>query len=151
MESRFVYNPLDKEVKVQVHGSWFIFKPKQIKQLNEDKVEHINTNCRYLGLVPLDNKFEDPEHKLTDEGKKTLESAAISGKRDRYAYCQRIFHNQTISLKKELEGSGVDYRSYLNPELEALFEEMAQYKKSTDIKTSEKTISRMSELEKMLK
>lgn len=150
MQSRFVFNPLDKEVKVRIHGSWFVFKPKQIKQMNEDKVDYISTSCAWLGLVPLPNEFEDYEYKDSPEGKDILEKATKNGRESRYSYCHKIFNNQAISLKKELEGTGIDYRSSLTPELESLFEELAAFRK-TDVKTNEKNVKKMDELEKLMK
>lgn len=150
MQSRFVFNTLDREVKIRIHGSWFIFKPKQIKQMNEDKVDFIATNGAWLGLMTLSNNFEEIEYRTSDEGKAELEVAAKRGRKTRYEYCQKIFINQTISLKKELEGTGIDYRSFLNPELEVLFDELAAFKK-TDVQTNEKNTKKMDELEKLMK
>lgn len=150
MQSRFVFNTLDKEVKIRVHGSWFVFKPKQIKQMNEDKVDFIATNGGWLGLITLSNKFEEIEHRISEEGKAELEEAAKLGRKSRYEYCQRIFINQTVSLKNELEGTGIDYRSHLSPELESLFGELASFKKS-EVLTNEKNVKKMDELEKLMK
>lgn len=150
MQSRFVFNSLDKEVKIRIHGSWFVFKPKQIKQLNEDKVDFIGSNGAWMGLVVISNDFEELEYRASEAGKAALVEAAKAGRKARYDYCQKIFVNQTISLKRQLEGTGIDYRSYLNPELETLFEELASFKKS-EVQTTEKTIKKMDDLEKLMK
>lgn len=102
----FVYNPTDEDVSIKVQGKWFSFKPKQMKQMDDDKALFISMERRETGLVSLTDAFEDPLFKDTDEGKQLISEAHEKGITGLIEFHRGVIRNLLVSLRRDAEMAG---------------------------------------------
>jgi primosomal protein N' len=141
----FIMNASSVEQSVQVHGSWFSFKAKQIKEMNEAKSAFLTSTKGYLGFVALPDEASDLDWRSTKEGKAEIESAERNGIENRIRHLEWLRSNEQKSLRKDMDK--VNMKSEVAAEwtdssynaLKAAAEELATYKKSTDNKVEDRT------------
>lgn len=144
-----VMNALPHEVTVQVHGFYFTFKPKQIKQMDDTKVEHLSQRCAHLGFVAVPSEFEDPDYRSTDAGKAKLKEMEETGLKHRIHYLEVLQHNELVSLKADMQKSNdqSDPRLQMSPQMIKQLQELAGYKQAAKKAGAEQ----VAQIEKLLK
>lgn len=146
-----VMNCTTREVSVPVGGSWFTFKPKQIKDLDENKAYFLAAYKHYEGFVSVPEKFSDLEYRSSEEGKKELATLEQQGIDNRIKHLQFIKHNEFTSLKKDM----LKNNDHSDPKLEmskatlALIEELAGYQQKAEAEKRDQ-VAKITELEKLL-
>jgi hypothetical protein len=148
-----VMNALDTERSVCAQGNWFTWKPKQIKNIGSDDLAlFFTSNLAHEGLVRIPDAFEEPDYRLTEEGKKELAEASAKGLNARIAFLDSVISNELVSLKRDLSRNNdqTDPRAYMHPNMIKNMEELAGYKRKQTAAKEEK-ISKIAELEKMIK
>lgn len=103
----FVMNASAKKHEVKVHGKYFTFTPKQIKNMEPNKVFHLISKCSHLGFVALSDKFEDPEYQLSEEGKQEKEEAIKKGVAARIAHIEWLKDNELRSLRQDMDQQNI--------------------------------------------
>lgn len=104
-----VYNPLDEDVSICVHGSWLNFPKGQLKNVyQKEKADFISRDRAYTGLIVLPDQF-DPQsesfvegYERTPEGKKILEDSKHMGINKFIEYHMGIVRNNQVSLRQDL-------------------------------------------------
>lgn len=147
-----VMNASSQEQQIRVHGAWFTFKPKQMKDMHEDKVFFLTSTAAYLGFVGLPDSLADLEFRASEEGKAILQAAEEQGIRNRIEYLEMLKTNETVSLQRDLDQQGLKYDSRLEvkPAMMKNFEELVSYKaKKQD--EAQKQVDRIKEIEELLK
>jgi hypothetical protein len=104
-----VYNPTEETVETRVFGSYFTFKPGQMKNMNQNFCDFIQSNRKDTGLVVLPAEF-DPmaeEHYIegfekTTEGKAILAQKREEGIKNLIDFHLGVIRNNQVSLKKDL-------------------------------------------------
>jgi len=105
MDDTYILNALDKEVTFKALGNHFTLKPKQIKRFNKDMGDFIAKEKGQYGLVALDERFDDPEFKLSEEGQAILAEREREGILKRVAHLKMIADNLLISVRQDLNMS----------------------------------------------
>ena len=147
-----VMNASSQEQSVRVYGSWFTFKPDQIKEMNEDKGLFLTIQCNYLGFVGLPDKInEDIDFKNSDEGKQIIANAKKQGIMNRIQYLERLKQNELVSLQRDIDRAGLKYdaRLEMSSGMMKNLEELAGYKSKQQDQNQEK-LDRIAEIEKLL-
>lgn len=146
-----VMNASSKEQQVRVHGAWFTFKPKQIKDMHEDKVFFLTSKCSGQGFVSLPDSLEDMDFRASPEGQVLLKSAEEKGVQLRIAFLEDLKRNELVALQRDLDQKNLKYdaRLEITPEMLGNFEELASYKTSKNDE-AQKRVDRIKELEKIL-
>jgi len=147
----FIMNASSQEQQVRVHGAWFTFKAKQVKEMHEEKVAHLSTNCSHLGFVSLPETYADLEFRNSPEGVATLKSAEDAGVKNRIQHLESLKKNELVALQRDIDRSGSKYdaRLEVNEEVLKQLEELANYKiKNEDV--AQQRVDRIRELEKKL-
>lgn len=98
----YIFNALDKNVKFKALGNHFELKPRQIKRFNADMGNWIAKERGEYGLVAIDNRFEEHEFKVSEEGVALLEEARQEGVRKRAAHLKRVVDNLLISVRQDI-------------------------------------------------
>lgn len=110
MDFLAVYNPTEEEVTTTIHGSFFTWKPGQVKQMRASMAQFVDTNRQDLGLV----KIEDPRFipaeqdryvpgfEKSDEGKKYLEPFRVKGINNLIKALSETIRNNQICLRQDL-------------------------------------------------
>lgn len=127
----YVMNALDRPVNVQVFGSWFEFKPKQIKMIYQPHVaEKMTMDLGDEGLVDFPESLMEPENVNGDEFKKVKAEKAIEGRAKRLRKLEQIRYNEETSLRKDLQikNLNVDPVAFTNPGLIAALKELVALK-----------------------
>lgn len=152
MQDTYIYNALSKEVVFKALGNHFTMKPGQIKRFNSDIGDFIAKEKGYLGLVALDERFDDPEFKASDEGKALLEERRIDGVNRRVAHLKMIADNLLISLKQDLEikNMKVDPLALASPGEQSAMEELVSMQRQGK-DDEKKKLEQMRALERQLK
>jgi len=147
----YVMNASSVEQQVRVHGSWFTFKPKQIKEMHDDKVYFLTSNCAYLGFVTLPDTLSDLEFKQSEEGQKLIKEAEERGVANRIAFLESLKQNELVALQRDLDQKNLKYdaRLEMSPQMVGHFEELASYKVAKQDE-AQKKIDRVKEIEKLL-
>lgn len=140
-----------KDVSVQVQGNWFTFKPKQIKQMDENKVFFLTSKCAYLGFIAVPDKFEDIEARSTPEGKAELAAIEAQGIKNRVEFLTYLKNNELRSLRSDLERKNdkSDPRAYMSAAMVDQLEELSKYTKKLETAKTEQ-LNRIKQLEKEL-
>lgn len=146
----FIMNASSQEQQVRVHGAWFTFKPKQVKQMLEEKVIFLSSTCAYLGFVALPDALEDLEPS-SPEAKKLKAEAEKQGIQNRVKYLEQLKHNEIVSLQRDIDKSNQKYDARLEaaPEFLAQLEELAEYKVQ-HLDEAQARLDRIKELEAKL-
>lgn len=130
----YIFNSTAEEQRVRAHGNWFVLKPKQIKQFQDNLSMFMVMERGDQGLVGLSEAFEDPAYRESPEGKVELAKAEEAGINSyTNALRQRVYNNQ-VSLRNDLAKADlkVDPAVLASPEdLEAM-RLLAKYQKSQD-------------------
>lgn len=103
----FVYNATEEEQSFKAAGNWFTFKPKQIKNMNDDIATFIALNRKEHGVVVLPQEFEDLDYKNSEEGKKVLEKMTAQGVDAYISGLRAIIANNQVSLRQDLEKANI--------------------------------------------
>lgn len=144
MDFLAVYNPTEEEVTTTINGSFFTWKPGQIKQMRAPQAEFVDTNRKELGLVVIkDPRFIPAEESYimnfdkTEEGKKVLEPLREMGINNLIDHLTAVVRNNQVSLRQDLANkyptgdSAKLAAAYASPgELEAM-RKIVKYKKKT--------------------
>lgn len=147
----FVYNAADEEHTVKAFGNYFNFKPKQLKQMNKDFAHFFASEKAYLGFISLGDEFDDPEYKLTEEGRERLAEATKSGIANRVQFLRSLVQNNQESLKNDLRMANIDSdpaAHISDGELKAL-EQLGKYQASGEDE-KQKRIDKVKELQAQL-
>lgn len=126
-----VFNATEEKQTFRAFGSWFTFNPNQTKQMNEDISRFIAENRKEHGMMVLPDEFEDPEYKLTEEGKTKLANIKSAGIFNFLTAQRDIIKNNQVHLRKDLEMANIktDPAVYAtDSELKAM-EYVAKYQK----------------------
>lgn len=110
MDFLAVYNTTEEEVTTTINGSFFTWKPGQIKQLREGQAKFVDTNRKELGLVKIeDARFipaeQDryiPGFDKTPEGKAYLEPFRELGINNLIEHLTQIIRNNQVSLRQDM-------------------------------------------------
>lgn len=147
-----IYNATEEVQSVKAHGNHFTFKPKQIKLVHSDSLAQFLTIERGdHGLVSLSDKFEDPEYKLSDEGKAELAAAEEKGINAYVNKLRLLIKNNQVSLRRDLERANIkiDPSSEISDgELEAM-RTVAKYQKKKE-DAAQKRMEEVKELTKKI-
>ena len=103
----YIYNATNEEQSIRALGSYFTFKPKQMKMMNDDMSSWIAVEKKHHGLVQLDNRFEDEEFRKSDDGQALLKSAEEEGITNYLHHHRMIIANNQISLRRDLEQANI--------------------------------------------
>lgn len=146
-----IFNASNEQVHTQAFGNWFLFKPKQIKIMQDHIVDFLAQNRREDGFIALPLAFEDPNYQTTPEGKAALKSAETEGVSARIKKLMWIVNNNKQSLKNDMrmrnmDGDPLELAS--DGELEAL-ELLFKYKSAGQDEAAQR-VERAKELEKKL-
>jgi hypothetical protein len=146
-----VLNASSREQCVQVHGSWFTFKPKQIKHLDDNKAFFLTSNLAGNGFIGLGEEFEDAEYKASKEGKAKFAEIEAAGIENRVRFLSGLLHNETVSMKKDMAKNNdhTDPRLHMSKQMLAQLEELAEYKQKA-VNEKKDMAARVAELEKMI-
>jgi hypothetical protein len=155
-----VYNPTEEEVTTMVNGSFFTWKPGQVKQLRANQAQFVDTNRQEFGLVlvsdkrfiPAEQDHYIPGFDKTPEGIKFLEPYRERGINNLVAALTLIIRNNQVSLRQDLANkyptgdSAKMAAAYASPgELEAM-RKVVKYKK----KTTNNVAKQVEEIEKLM-
>ena len=160
MDFLAVYNPTEEEVTTQINGSYFSWKPGQVKQMRKAQAEFVDTNRQDLGLVVVsDPRFIPSEEAYilgfdkTEEGKKVLEPLRQRGLNNLIQHLSLIIRNNQVSLRQDLAnkyptGDSAKMAAAMasKGELEAM-RLVAKYKQ----KTHDNAAKQVEEVEKLMK
>lgn len=126
-----VMNASSEDQSVKVYGSWFTFKSKQIKMIDDNKAHFLFTNCAYLGFVSIPAEFEDADFKSTPEGKAQLKEIEESGIRHRCSYLETLKNNELNSLSVDMKKANdqSDPKLQMSREMIKNLTELSNYKK----------------------
>lgn len=111
-----IWNPTEELVNTKMQGSWFSFKPGQMKIMDQDKANFITTNRQETGLVVLPGIFDPNDdayvegYEKTQEGMKILEEFREKGIENLVQFHLDIIKNNQVFSKRDLakENPGVD-------------------------------------------
>ena len=145
MDFLAVYNPTEEEITTTINGSFFTWKPGQIKQMRAGQADFVDTNRKETGLVKInDPRFVPSEDSYilnfdkTEEGKKVLEPLKEQGINNLVKHLMYIVRNNQVALRQDLANkyptgdSAKLAASYASPaELDAM-RKVVKYKKKTD-------------------
>lgn len=161
MEFKAVYNPTEEEVTTTINGSYFTWKPGQIKQMRAGQADFVDTNRKELGLVKIEDKRFIPsemDHYIpgfdkTPEGQAFLAPYKEQGINNLIENLMWIIRNNQVSLKQDLANkyptgdSGKMAAAAASPaELNAM-RLVAKYKK----KTPNNAARQVEEVERLMK
>lgn len=109
MDFLAVYNPTEEEVTTVINGSFFSWKPGQIKQMRASQATFVDTNRKETGLMVIsDPRFIPAEDAYvlnfdkTEEGKKILEPLRETGIKNLIDSLMYIIRNNQVSLRQDL-------------------------------------------------
>lgn len=105
-----VFNPTEEEITTTINGSFFTWKPGQIKQMRAGQADFVDTNRKELGLVKIDDaRFIPSEQEQyipgfdkTPEGQAVLAPLREQGINNLIEHLMWIIRNNQISLKQDL-------------------------------------------------
>lgn len=151
MDDLLVMNALDKEVHVQAFGNYFSFKAGQIKRLRREIGDFICRERKSMGLVGLPPEFEEPEYKVSEEGKAILEQKKLEGVRNRIQHLQWQVNNlKSLQRDLEMKNMKVDPLTLATDGDIAAMEELHLYQaKAQD--GDKKRVEKLRDLERKLK
>lgn len=146
MDFLAVYNPTEEDVTTTINGSFFTWKPNQIKQLRAPQADFVDTNRKELGLVVIrDGRFIPAEQDLyipgfdkSDEGKKFLAPLRELGINNLIDSLMSIIRNNQVSLRQDLANkyptgdSAKLAAAYASPAEINAMRLVAKYKKKSD-------------------
>lgn len=146
-----VMNASCVEQAVQVHGSWFTFKPDQIKDMHSDKVFHLVSKKGEQGFVSLPDDLSDLDFRQSKEGQAMITAAKAQGIANRVKHLEWLRDNELVSLKRDLEQKniGSDPRAFMSDDAVKALEELSSYKNKSKSDDAAK-IARIKELEAAL-
>ena len=127
-----ILNALDSDVRVQAFGNFFTFKPGQIKRMRGPIGSFLHLNKGYMGLIQIQDSFEDPVYRDSEEGKAELQKKKQEGIDRRVQFLSQQIHNLQVSLRQDLDKSNikVDTHSMATDGDMAAMEELLQYQRS---------------------
>lgn len=146
-----IFNATNEEQSVKALGNWFTLKPKQIKMFQDNISNFLGSERRDNGLICLPESFEDPEYKVSPEGKAELarlEDEGISHYVN--ALRARIYNNQ-VSLRQDLEKANMKIDPSMlatDADLEAM-RLVAKYQQKQD-DSAQKRVDEVKELMKQV-
>lgn len=161
MDFKAVYNPTEEEITTTINGSFFTWKPGQIKQMRAGQADFVDTNRKDTGLVKIeDARFipaeQDryiPGFEKSPEGQAYLAPFREQGINNLIDHLMWIIRNNQVSLRQDLANkyptgdSGKMAAAAASPaELNAM-RLVAKYKK----KTSSNAAKQVEEVEKLMK
>lgn len=128
-----------RPVKVQAFGNWFEFKPGQIKNMQQNLADFLSQDRRQLGFVALPEEFEDPNYKNTEEGKKILDDANETGRRQVVAELNYRKRNLEVSLQRDLDlkGEKVNALVYASDSDKDMYRRLAEYTRMSQDKSAD--------------
>lgn len=146
-----IMNASMEEHSTKVFGRYHKFKPEQIKIVSENLGRFLVSERRGLGFVALPEEFEDPEFRLTDEGKEILEERKSEGVRNRIQRLTEIARNNSVSLKMDLRSSNIqtDPRALASKGELSAMRQLVEYRKAAK-DTEQAKIDEIEALEKEL-
>lgn len=159
MDFLAVYNTTEEEVTTVVNGSFFSWKPGQIKMMRTGQAEFIDSNRKETGLMKIDDpRFIQAEDGYvlgfdkSEEGKKVLAPLREQGIKNLIDHLLYIIRNNQISLRQDLANkyptgdSAKMAAAYASPsELEAM-RLVVKYKR----KTNDNAAKQIDEVEKLM-
>lgn len=160
MDFLAVYNPTEEEITTTLNGSFFTWRPGQIKQMRKEQADFVDTNRQDTGLVRLDDpRFIPAEQDRYIPGfEKTPEGAAVlaplreKGINNLIRHLMWIVQNNQVSLRQDLAGkyptgdsSKMASAAASPAELEAM-RKVLKYKK----KTTTNAARQIEEVEKLM-
>lgn len=119
-----IYNTTEETQSTKAAGNWFTLKPGQTKMVNDNIAHFISQERRETGIVVLPVEFDEPEHRLTDEGKAQMLALKEEGIRSFVAGLESRVRNNQVSLRRDLERANIK----VDPAIEASSGEMEAYK-----------------------
>lgn len=101
-------NTTEEPQHVSVFGNWFYFSPKQIKLMDEDKVNFLTMRRQDMGFVRLPESLEDLDFRASDEGKRLIAEARKEGIAAYLDHHRKIVRNNQESLRQDLKMANID-------------------------------------------
>ena len=104
-----IWNPTEETVETKMFGSYFTFKPGQMKTMQEHFAKFIEMNRKETGLVTLPDEFDTMNEETyiegydkTPEGKEILAKKKKQGIENLLAHYSQIVYNNQVSLRRDL-------------------------------------------------
>jgi hypothetical protein len=112
-------------------------------------VNFISSDKSYMGFVSLPNEFEDPEYKLSEEGKTILAEKEAQGINAYCAHLREVVRNETEGMARDLQMKNIqaDVRTMLSDGATEALKKLAEYKRQN----KDAGQARLDEAEKLLK
>lgn len=111
MDFKAVYNPTEEEITTTINGSFFTWKPGQIKQMRAGQADFVDTNRRELGLVKIEDPRFIPSEEAyvlnfdkSPEGQAFLAPYKEVGINNLIEHLMWIIRNNQVSLRQDLAG-----------------------------------------------
>lgn len=160
MDFLAVYNATDEEVTTTINGSFFTWKPGQIKQMRAGQANFVDTNRKELGLVvirdprfiPAEQDSYVPSFEKTKEGQDVLAPLKEQGINNFVESLVWIIRNNQVSLRQDMaskwptgDAAKMAAAGASNGELNAM-RLVAKYKK----KTKDNAARQVEEIEKLM-
>jgi hypothetical protein len=110
MDFLAVYNPTEEEITTTINGSFFTWKPGQVKQMRATQAEFVSTNRQETGLVkiedprfiPAEQDSYIPGFEKTKEGIAVLEPYRVLGINNLINHLNFVIRNNQVSLRQDL-------------------------------------------------
>ncbi len=131
----YIFNATNELQSVKALGNWFTFKPKQIRQIdNQDLAMFLLEERADHGLVGLPEAFEDLEYRGSAEGKKALEKYEEQGINSYVRALRAVIYNNQVSMRQDLEKSNlkIDPAALASDGELAAMRLVAKYQKDSD-------------------
>ncbi len=160
MDFKAVYNPTEEEITTTINGSFFTWKPGQVKQLRSGQADFVDTNRKETGLVkledsrfiPADQESYIPGFEKSPEGLAALAPFKEKGINNLVEHLLGVIRNNQDSLRQDFANkyptgdSAKLAASQASPaEVEAM-RKVAKYKK----KTTSNAARQVDEIEKLM-
>lgn len=146
-----IFNASAIKQTIQANGSWFTFKPKEVKNMNDEKGQWVAANLQYLGFVALPASMEDLEFSRSKEGEAIKKAKENEGVASRVQHLEWLRQNEMVALQRDIDRSNQKYDARLDMSPQAIdhLEELAGYKKKVNEESSAR-LARIAELEKAI-
>lgn len=103
----YIMNCLTTDVRTQAHGQWFVFKPLQIKEIqNKDLANFLEQNRGEEGLIGIADYMMDQDHNSI-EFKAYVDDRRAEGVKKRISKLDWVIRNLRESLRYDLQIKGI--------------------------------------------
>lgn len=149
----YIMNALETPLRTQAHGQWFVFKPGQIKEIqNRDLALFMAQSRGEDGLVMVDTQIIENNEPTSAEYKEHIEEKRREGIASRIKKLDWVIRNLRESLRYDLQTKGIKTDSLAfasKGELAAIKERMAlqEYEKLEHLNVAEEARKMLEKLD----